>query len=115
MKLEKKTVAENIADLVGLQAAYRAFKRLNVTNRILMGLITDYCPEQLFFLGMAIARCTSESVQFTEDFILDRSQVHSPWKFRVNVSLKNFKAFAKAWNCPSGSEMNPIRNRCTIY
>lgn len=40
--------------------------------------------------------------------------VHSPPKFRVMGAVSNMKDFAKAFDCPKGSPMNPI-SKCNIW
>ena len=39
---------------------------------------------------------------------------HALARFRVNVPLRNFPAFAKAFQCPKGSPMNP-EHKCAIW
>ncbi|CAB3386801.1 Hypothetical predicted protein [Cloeon dipterum] len=92
------TVNENIADNSGLTAAFRAYKRRRPVPKIqiLKGL-ESYTPDQLFFLAYANALCSSETVEFTESTILSKKTGLSPFRFRVNVPLKNSQLFAKAW------------------
>lgn len=40
--------------------------------------------------------------------------VHSPAQFRVLGPLSNMKDFARDYNCPEGSPMNPI-NKCEVW
>ena len=44
----------------------------------------------------------------------DEKDPHAPGKARVNVVLSNSKDFAKAFNCPTGSPMNP-KNKCLMW
>ena len=40
--------------------------------------------------------------------------VHSPAHARVVLPLANFDQFAKTYNCPIGSKMNP-KNKCVVW
>lgn len=39
---------------------------------------------------------------------------HSPPRYRVIGAVSNTKDFARAFNCPEGSSMNPT-NKCNIW
>ena len=50
--------------------------------------------------------------QRTAQYELDTE--HSPHHARVVLPLANFDEFAKTYNCPIGSNMNP-KNRCVVW
>nr|CAH7723517.1 unnamed protein product [Callosobruchus chinensis] len=51
----------------------------------------------------------------TEDALSKvRSSVHSPGPIRVLGPLSNSHDFAKAYNCPVGSPMNPT-DKCSVW
>ncbi|CAB3380230.1 Hypothetical predicted protein [Cloeon dipterum] len=106
-----RNVFENIADSSGLRAAFRTFKWKENTIWTLKGL-EDFSPEQLFFLAHANLHCTKEMPHVTEETILKNKR--TPFRFRVNVPMKNMDEFAKAWHCPLGSNMNPVK-KCVIW
>ena len=39
---------------------------------------------------------------------------HSPNRYRALIPLQNLPDFAKAFNCPTGSKMNPA-NKCAVW
>jgi len=68
--------------------------------------------DQLFFLNYAQIWCGSMR---PEDALTKiRSSVHSPGPIRVLGPLSNSWDFARAYNCPLGSHMNP-RNKCSVW
>ena len=44
----------------------------------------------------------------------DLNYGHSPAHARVVLPLANFDEFAKTYNCPVGSRMNP-KNKCIVW
>lgn len=40
---------------------------------------------------------------------------HSPDGVRINGVLKNSQEFARIWNCPEGSNMNPDVDKCVMF
>lgn len=90
--------------------AYRKWATLHDTDDDLPGL--DLNHDQLFFLNYAQIWCGSMR---PEDALSKlRSSVHSPGVIRVIGPLSNSKEFAEAYNCPSGSPMNPS-NKCSVW
>jgi len=107
------TLGENIADGGGVKMAHMAYEKwikdngeeytlpdLNKTN------------EELFFIGYAQKECHSSSKKALEDAIKD--DVHAPSMFRIIGTLSNSKEFAKAFNCPAKSNMNPA-TKCDVW
>lgn len=109
----KQTLAENIADNGGLKIAYNAFKAteyLHGADKLLPGF--KLTPDQLFFLGFAQTWCTLATQEKKEQS--GQLSIHSNEKTRVDIVLSNSKEFAKAYNCPVGSKMNPAK-KCNIW
>ncbi|XP_076623898.1 uncharacterized protein LOC143343172 [Colletes latitarsis] len=110
-----QTIGENIADTMGLQAVYRAYQRRErkcvQPDPALPGL-EKFSNDQTFFLSFANLWCESED----PEWVLRRAKydVHSTGRLRVIGSVSNSEDFAKAFNCPVGSPMNP-ENKCNIW
>ncbi|KAK4876270.1 hypothetical protein RN001_012692 [Aquatica leii] len=109
----RMTQGENIADNGGLKEAFRAYRkwvRKHGEEADLPGL--NLTHDQLFFLNYAQIWCGSMR---PEDALTKvRSSVHSPGPIRVLGPLSNSWDFARAYNCPLGSPMNPT-NKCSVW
>ncbi|XP_017799517.1 PREDICTED: neprilysin-11-like [Habropoda laboriosa] len=108
------TQGENIADNGGIREAYRAYQRLktrSVNRQALPGLAT-YTQEQLFFVGFAQVWCGNDTNGALKSKLIQG--VHAPNHFRVIGTLSNNAEFAKSWNCPVGSPMNPP-HKCILW
>ena len=95
------TLGENIADLSGLQIAFKAYeKSLNGNTAPEIDGLTG---EQRFFLGFA--QSWREKVR--EESTLRRltADPHSPDEFRANGTVVNADAFHKAFNTQAGDKM----------
>ncbi|XP_072887825.1 endothelin-converting enzyme 1-like isoform X3 [Hemitrygon akajei] len=109
----KQTLGENIADNGGLKAAFHAYEnwvKKNGEEMVLPAL--DLTNQQLFFLGFAQLWCskrTPESIHI--GLITDN---HSPSMYRVIGAVINSIDFAKHFNCPEGSPMNPVQ-KCDVW
>lgn len=66
----------------------------------------------MFFISFANIWCSNERKEYVKKIIL--SDEHSPPKFRVNGVVSNSKEFAKAFNCPANSKMNPSA-KCKVW
>ncbi|KAF1799012.1 hypothetical protein V8B55DRAFT_1598347 [Mucor lusitanicus] len=114
----ENTLGENIADSGGLTIALTAYReyiaKLNQAEPLLPGL-ENLTQEKLFFIGYSIPRCEYYDAKLTG---YDPKDEHPPWAIRVKNSLINSAEFAKVFNCPVGSPMNPHKSdadRCVIW
>ncbi|KAL9545505.1 hypothetical protein MBANPS3_007114 [Mucor bainieri] len=114
----ENTLGENIADSGGLSIALTAYRefiaKLNQAEPLLPGL-ENLTQEKLFFIGYSIPRCEYYDNKLTG---YDPKDEHPPWAIRVKNSLINSAEFAKVFNCPVGSPMNPHKSdedRCVIW
>ncbi|XP_058795705.1 neprilysin-1-like isoform X2 [Phymastichus coffea] len=109
----RMTQGENIADNGGLKQAFQAYRkwvRVHGEEPVLPGV--NLTHDQLFFLNYAQIWC---GTMRPEDALTKiRSSVHSPGFVRVLGPLSNSDDFAKAYNCPKGSPMNPTR-KCNVW
>jgi len=113
---------ENIADNGGIKVIYRSYKN-NPRPRneeCLPGIPLD--ASQLFWLGYAMEWCLLGPYYTQYDRyerLLTRPSSyagHSPPPWRVNTVLSNNPEFARDFNCPVGSRMNPPdEERCTVW
>ncbi|KAF2882511.1 hypothetical protein ILUMI_23672 [Ignelater luminosus] len=109
------TQGENVADNGGLRAAFEGYKRYQArTNSESLRLpgLPDVTTDQLFFLGFAQIWCGNSTLGALKGKLVEG--VHSPNRIRVLGTLRNSKEFAKSWQCPVGSPMNPP-NKCVLW
>ncbi|KAI6229831.1 Neprilysin-1 [Aphelenchoides fujianensis] len=110
----RRTLAENVADNGGLRAAFAAFRRHQQRQKH-GGHVPGYAkytPDQTFFLSFAAGACSSFSAAFSRRLV--ETDVHSPNRFRVDAVLQNSAEFARAFQCPRGSRMNPV-SKCVVW
>lgn len=93
-------IAEFIAENCGLRVAHRIYFEEGLKEPRIPGF-EDWSGDKMFFLAFANTMCESSTKEYSKEMIL-----HSR-KYRVNVPLSNFDAFAKAYKCKPGSKMNP--------
>ncbi|GCC30712.1 endothelin-converting enzyme 1-like isoform X1 [Chiloscyllium punctatum] len=109
----KQTLGENIADNGGLKAAYHAYENWVKKNGEELTLPTlDLSNRQLFFLGFAQVWCSVRTPESAHEGLV--TDPHSPSMYRVIGTVANSVEFAKHFNCPLGSPMNPVR-KCEVW
>ncbi|XP_063886684.1 neprilysin-1-like [Scylla paramamosain] len=109
----RMTQGENIADNGGIKQAYRAYRQWverNGEEKLLPGI--DLTHDQLFFLNYARIWCGTMRPEDALSKI--RSSVHSLGPIRVLGPLSNSVDFARSYNCPVGSRMNPGK-KCSVW
>ena len=97
----KLTLGENIADLSGVQIAYKAWK-LSLNGQP-APVIDGLTGEQRFFLGFAQAWRESRREQLQRDFLT--RDPHSPPMFRGNGAAINADGFHDAFGTKPGDGM----------
>ncbi|KAM8703069.1 hypothetical protein ACLKA7_005411 [Drosophila subpalustris] len=116
--------SENIADNVGLRIAHAAY--LNWLKQQPQRKTTETAsesdpevlprlsltPEQLFFLALGQMSCKDLRRQWRQ--APAASDAHAPNEVRVNAMMINSDAFARAFECRDGANMNPME-KCVIY
>ncbi|MCV2370076.1 M13 family metallopeptidase [Roseateles oligotrophus] len=97
----KLTLGENIADLSGLQIAYKAYQRsLGGKPAAVIG---GYTGEQRFFMGWSQAwRAKARDERTMQNLTVDP---HSPAKFRANGAAVNHDGFHEAFGTKPGDQM----------
>ncbi|KAF5307506.1 hypothetical protein FQR65_LT06861 [Abscondita terminalis] len=108
-----QTLEENIADYTGIKVAYAAYKnwvREHGEEPKLTGL--DYTPYQLFWIASISHECYVLSGKSLETSLKHDS--HALNVFRAISPIKNSFDFAKDFNCPLNSKMNP-QEKCQIF
>jgi predicted metalloendopeptidase len=108
----KLTLGENIADLSGLQIAYKAYENSLRGRRA--PVIGGYTGEQRFFLGWAQAwRAKSRDERKLQLLTIDP---HSPDEFRANGAAVNHDGFHEAFATQPGDKMyKPTGERIRIW
>ena len=95
------TLGENIADLGGAKAAFRAYKISLRGNP--SPIIDNYTGEQRFFIGTA----QSDRVKFRKEIEAMRvaTDPHSPARFRVDGVVINMKEFHQSFSTQPGDKL----------
>lgn len=106
------TLTENVADNGGVKVAYNAYRdwldREGPDNATLPGL-EGFDAAQKFWIFFARLLCTDE--EYSEDYLGDDHSFH---KLRVEGALMNSREFARDFECPENSRMNPS-DKCPIW
>ncbi|KAH9194285.1 hypothetical protein AeNC1_003731 [Aphanomyces euteiches] len=102
------TLGENIGDNSGLKASFRAYQGYVKTHE---SKYTKETGEKLFFLSFAQSWCGKYSDYGLQYFLTDP---HPPNRFRIFGILQNNFDFARVFNCPADTFMNPSQ-KCTLW
>ncbi|MFB3924018.1 MAG: M13 family metallopeptidase [Terriglobia bacterium] len=109
----KLVEGESIADLGGLTIAFAAYQK-SLEGKPRPKDIDGFTPEQRFFLGFAQIWSTNMRAEYAR--LLANTDPHPLPRFRLNGTLANAPAFAKAFGCKSGDAMvRPAAERCVIW
>ncbi|ORX68074.1 zincin [Anaeromyces robustus] len=112
------TLGENLADNGGIDRAYEAWKisiekdgNAKENNKLLPGL-NKYTQDQLFYIAFGQTWCSKQRPETAVENI--DTDPHSPAIHRVNGVIYNSQRFAKIFNCPTNSPMNPEK-KCSLW
>ncbi|XP_061400139.1 neprilysin-1-like [Musca vetustissima] len=113
---EMPSQAENIADGGGIRLAYEAYvnwyrKHTQSEELLKFPDLQNYNYKQLFFVSYAQVWCSNYAEMYIANQLAD---THTPNQLRDIGPLANFDEFAKAFNCPMDTYMNPT-TKCMIY
>jgi len=117
------SLGENVADAGGLKLAKLAYERSlkakRKSERASSILSEEPLPgferftrQQLFYVSFAQAWCDKTSEFQLEQTLL--SDPHLPGEPRVSGTISLQPDFAKAFQCPKGSKMNPV-DQCSMW
>ena len=105
------TLGENIADIGGAKAAFRAWKAYDAKNPLPAATPT-LTNDQIFWVAMAQGWCTVASPEYLKTQVM--TDPHSPPRFRVNGPVQNLPDFHRAFQCELGEPMRP-QKACTVW
>ncbi|EGT34367.1 hypothetical protein CAEBREN_24934 [Caenorhabditis brenneri] len=105
------TIGEVVADILGVETAWRTYKSLDMSNEATIFGFEDFGLDKLYFHIAALTWCSAR-----EEFPLETklTHPHATPSFRVNGVFSNMKVFAETFNCPIGSPMNPEK-KCEMF
>jgi len=107
------TLGENTADNGGLRIAYMALlDTLAAEGKSIQEKIDGYTEAQRYFLGFAQVWCQNQTEESARQRAL--TDPHSPGRWRVNGSVRNFDEFGKAFGCAKGQPMVPVSS-CRVW
>jgi predicted metalloendopeptidase len=108
----KLELGESIADLGGLNLAYRALQKAE--NGKPTGPIGGLTPDQRFFLAYTQLWAQNDRPEFER--LVVNTDPHPLPKFRAIAAPSNMPEFAKAFGCGEGDAMvRPAGVRCQIW
>jgi putative endopeptidase len=108
----KLELGESIADLGGLNLAYRALQKAEKGKK--PALIGGLTADQRFFLGFAQVWASNDRPEFER--LIVNTDPHPLSRFRAIASPSNMPQFAAAFGCKPGDAMaRPAGVRCQIW
>jgi predicted metalloendopeptidase len=107
------TMAENTSANGGLRIAYMALlDTLTAQGKTVGDKIDAHTETQRYVLGFAQVWCQNQADASSRQGAL--VDPHSPGKWRVNGSVRNFGGFGKAFGCAKGQPMYSV-NSCRVW
>ena len=108
----KLVLGESIADLGGLNLAYRALQKAEKGKK--PALIGGLTADQRFFLSYAQIWASNDRPEFER--LMVNTNPHPLGRFRAIAAPSNMPEFARAFDCKEGSAMaRPPAIRCQIW
>ncbi|KAF4519816.1 hypothetical protein B566_EDAN006830 [Ephemera danica] len=107
-----ETLGDNICDNAGLRhswLAYQEWQRDHGQEPSLPGV--PYTVDEMFFITYGQIWCEVLNKEGYEQYTRD---MHSPGRYRTLGVLQNNADFAKTFQCPVGSPMNP-QHKCRLW
>ncbi|OBZ85354.1 Membrane metallo-endopeptidase-like 1 [Choanephora cucurbitarum] len=113
----KLTLGENLADNGGVFASLSAYRKslqmeASANSQQRLPGLEKFSQEALFFINFGRLWCKKLRPEVALRYIL--TDPHSPNVARVNGVAQNSEDFARVFNCPVGSPMNPSQ-KCMIW
>ncbi|RHZ07006.1 hypothetical protein DYB31_014759 [Aphanomyces astaci] len=104
----KISLGETIADNGGLKTSFRAYHEY---LKEFPSKYTEEAGDKLFYLSYAQSACSKNT-----DAYLRRSltRKHPPGRYRVTGALQNNAEFARVFQCPTDSYLNPSK-KCLLW
>lgn len=108
----KLELGESIADLGGLNIAYRAYQKAQKGKA--PAPIGGLTPDQRFFLAFAQVWAANDRPEF--DRLMVNTNEHPLARFRAIAPPSNMPEFARAFRCTEGDPLaRPAAERCVIW
>jgi putative endopeptidase len=108
----KLVLGESIADLGGLNLAYRALQKAEKGKK--PALIGGLTADQRFFLSFAQIWASNDRPEFER--LMVNTNPHPLARFRAIAAPSNMPEFARAFDCKEGDAMaSPSAIRCQIW
>jgi putative endopeptidase len=108
----KLVLGESIADLGGLNLAYRALQKAEKGKK--PALIGGLTPDQRFYLSYAQIWASNDRPEFER--LMVNTNPHPLARFRAIAAPSNMPEFARAFDCKEGAAMaRPPAIRCQIW
>ncbi|RHZ03443.1 hypothetical protein DYB37_012717, partial [Aphanomyces astaci] len=104
----KLSLDESIADNGGLKTSFRAYHEF---LKKFPSQYTEEAGDKLFYLSFAQSWCSKDTDARLRQLLSDP---HPPRRFRVTGALQNNAEFARAFQCPADSDMNPSE-KCLLW
>lgn len=105
------TNGENIADAGGVKLAFAAYRALRA-GATTVPRAEGFTEDQQLFIAMGQIWCMQDRPEETRRRLVN--DPHAPPRLRVIGALRNFRAFAEAFQCAPGTPMNPP-DTCTVW
>jgi predicted metalloendopeptidase len=110
----ERTLAENVADLGGIQVAYEALQSALISGDLSEPIASDFTPDQRFFISAAsVWRSAIRDEALAAQLAAD---THAPSVIRAVQPLRNCDAFYEAFDITPGDPMFlPPEDRVVIW